>query len=355
MNWFMDRKVGTKQILAFGSLLLLTVFLGLFALLRLSAIRATTVAMSDRRVPAIQSLSQLQASLMQYRVSEMSYVFLNDPEERELRTANMEAGMALATKAGADFEQFIDNPQEKKVYEAIKQDVEQCKAETLTILGYTGKNDTADATSEVLGSAAGIFSQLMSDTQAEIDLKVKGAAEAKAASAASYKRSAWWISATLFTATIMSLLLAITTTRSIARPVREVGEVVRRIAAGDITCEDLPVRGSDEMGELARNVNVMQQSLRGMIASVFTSAERIATASEEFSSTHRQIAAGSLEAHAARGTSAGAMDSRKAAEALAQMSTELHGLVSQFKVHINGHGVQVPIMPRPNGEAQAVV
>jgi methyl-accepting chemotaxis protein len=296
MKWFMDRKVGTKQILAFGSLLVLTTFLGLFSLLKLSEVRATTVDMSDRRVPAIQALSELQTGLMQYRVSEMSYVFLNDPDERELRTANMESGMSMATKAEGEFEPLIDNPEEKKIYEAIKQDIEQCKGETQTILGYTKKNDNTDAVSEVLGSAAGAFSQLMSDVQAEIDLKVQGAADAKKASAMLYKKSVWWILGTVVTATILSLLLAIVTTRLIARPVREVGAVVGRIAAGDITSEDLDVRSSDEIGELAHNINIMQQNLRGMIASVFTSAERIATASDEFSNTNRQITADSAEA-----------------------------------------------------------
>ena len=74
-------------------------------------------------------------------------------------------------------EPLIDSPDEKNAYEAIRQDVEQCKAESQTILGFAQKNDNADATSEVLGNAAGAFSQLMSDVQAEVDLKVQGAAK----------------------------------------------------------------------------------------------------------------------------------------------------------------------------------
>jgi hypothetical protein len=91
--------------------------------------------MSDRRVPAIQSLSEMQSGLMQYRVSELSYVFLNDPDERALRTANMDSGMAMAAKAEDDFEPLIDNPDESKSFETMKQDVDQCKAETQIILG----------------------------------------------------------------------------------------------------------------------------------------------------------------------------------------------------------------------------
>ncbi len=80
MKWFMNRKVGTKQALAFGAILTVTFFLGAFSLLKLIAIRATTVDLSDRRIPAIQSLSELQTGVTQYRVSEMSFVFLSDPD-----------------------------------------------------------------------------------------------------------------------------------------------------------------------------------------------------------------------------------------------------------------------------------
>ena len=293
MKWFMNRKVGTKQILAFGSVLLLTIVLGTFALFRLAGVRATTVDMSERRIPEIQSLSELESGLMQYRTSEMSYVFLNDPDERPLRKANMETGMSMVTKAEGDFEPLIENPDEQKTFEAIKQDIEQCKAESQTILGYTSKNKNTEAISEVLGNAVGNFSQAIADIQAEIDLKVKGASDAKKASAAQYTKSVLWILSMLAITTILSLLMAVVTTRLIAGPVREVGEVVRRIAAGDITSEDLAIRSSDEFGELASNINVMQHSLREMMASVFMSAERISKASEEFSSTSRQITANS--------------------------------------------------------------
>jgi methyl-accepting chemotaxis protein len=295
MNWFINRKVATKQVLAFSSLLLLIAFLGLFALLKLSAVRATTVDMSDRRVPAIQALSEMQTGLMRYRVSELSYVFLNDPDERALRTANMETGMSLVDKAEADFEPLIESPDEMKAYQAIKRDVEQCKGETQIILGYIAKSDNANATSEVLGSAAGAFSQLMSDVQDEIDLKVQGAANAKRASAILYKRSVWWISGTLVMATLLSLFMAVATTHLIARPVRDAGEVVRRIAAGDITSKDLDVRSLDEIGELSNNVNTMQHSLRAMISSVSISAERFAAKSVEFTDSYREITANSGE------------------------------------------------------------
>jgi len=295
VKWFLNRKIQTKQILAFGAVVALTAFLGVFALLKLAAVRATTVDMSVHRIPAIQSLSELRAGLMQYRVAEMGFVFTSDTDERDLRIANREAAMSSVGKAETQFQPLIDGLEEKKLYEAIKQDIEQTKAESLTIINYAQSKKDTEAMAEVLGNALGDFSQTMSDVQAEMDLKVKGAGEASKASATVYRASRWWILGTLIAVVVLSVLMVMITTRLIAGPIREVGEVLGRIAIGDVTGKDLEVRSTDEIGELTRNINLMQHSLREMIASISKGAEQIGVASEEFSVASQQITANSEE------------------------------------------------------------
>jgi methyl-accepting chemotaxis protein len=295
VKWFLDRRIQTKQILAFGAVVALTAFLGVFALLKLAAVRATTVDMSGRRIPAIQSLSELRAALMKYRVAEIGYVFTNDTDERELRTSSREDAMVSIAKAEAQFQPFIDGPEEEKLYQAIKQDVEQTRAETLTILDFAKSKKNLEAIAEVLGNAMGNFNQTMSDLQAEIDLKVKGAEVASKASATVYKRSQWLILGTLFVVVVLSVMMVMITTRLIAGPIRKVGEVLGRIATGDVTGKDLTVRSTDEIGELTRNINLMQRSLREMMFSISKGAEQIGVASKEFSVASQQITANSEE------------------------------------------------------------
>jgi methyl-accepting chemotaxis protein len=298
VKWLLDRGIRTKQIMAFAVVVFLTIFLGVFALHKLAAVRATAVDMSDHRIPAIQALSDLRAGLMQYRVAEMAYTFATDDDERGLRTANMASGTAVVNKASAELQSFIDPPEEKKLFDTITQDIAQSRAETQTIVAFVHNKKNADAVAEVLGTALGDFTQTMSDIQDEIDLKVKGAADASKASAKVYQAAVWGIFATLIAAIALSVLMVVTTTRLIAGPVGEVGEVVRRVAARDVTSEDLAVRSADELGELAANINLMQKSLRQMIASISEGAEQIASASEKFSATSQQITANSEETSA---------------------------------------------------------
>ncbi len=292
MKWFLNRKIGAKQLLSFISVLTLTVLLAVFALVELAAVRAATVDITEHRIPAMQSLSDLKAGLFRYRISEMSYVFTEDPDERQLRTANMETGMKAVEKAIGELQPQVASPEERKLLATIQQDIDQCKAETRSILAMIHNKNTPDAIAEVLGTAQGNFTQAMDDIQAELDLKVRGVTDAGQVSAHTYKISRWWVAGMSLFTVGLGLFLSVFTTRLIAGPVQQVALVAQRVAAGDLTHEDLTVHAEDEIGELARSINEMQANLREMIGSVSVSIERIATASEQLSANASSQAQG---------------------------------------------------------------
>ena len=283
MKWFLDRKIGAKQILSFASVLSLTILLAAFALVKLASVRAATVDITEHQIPAMQSLSDLRAGLFQYRISEMSYVFTEDPDERSLRMANMQKGIAAVTAAMAELDPQASSVEERKLLAAIQQDISHCQTETQTILDMIQSKKTPDAIAEVQGSAQGNFTQTMDDIQAELDFKVEGATEASRASARTYHSAQGWVVGMSVFSVALGLFLAVFTTRLISGPVQEVVQVAQQIAAGDLTHEDLSIHARDEIGELAHSMNEMQGNLRAMIGSVSQSIERIAAASEELS------------------------------------------------------------------------
>jgi len=104
--------------------------------------------------------------------------------------------------------------------------------------------------------------------------------------------------------------------------------------------------------------------MNDITGTIATAVEEQSATANEMSRSLTEAARGSTEiakniegvAQAAQNTSAGATDSQTAAEALAQMSTELHGLVSQFKVHINGNGARAANkIPERNSEILVAV
>ncbi len=67
------------------------------------------------------------------------------------------------------------------------------------------------------------------------------------------------------------------------------------IAAGDLTGAEVKVSSNDEIGDLAKAMNKMQNNLARMIVAVAENAQQVANASKEFSAVSQQITSNSEE------------------------------------------------------------
>jgi methyl-accepting chemotaxis protein len=115
-------------------------------------------------------------------------------------------------------------------------------------------------------------------------------------------------------------------------------DISQRIAAIQLNTKSA-VDAIGQISEIIGRVNDIS-------ATIATAVEEQSATTSEMSRNVNEAAKGSGEvaknitgvATAAQSTSSGATESHKAAQSLAQMSTELRELVGQFKVDSNGHG-----------------
>lgn len=85
--------------------------------------------------------------------------------------------------------------------------------------------------------------------------------------------------------TISSLLFTLGVTffiiKSITNPIVRVSEAMSRVAKGDLTVEKVNIHTQDELGDLARSLNLMVESLRDTLFSVGEASEQVAASSEQ--------------------------------------------------------------------------
>ena len=125
----------------------------------------------------------------------------------------------------------------------------------------------------------------MEDTlQIEDAEHVSRMADRKQLAEATNRRTLWTLLVAVMAGVIVGGLVSVTITRRITKPIELVVHAMQRILHGDLTGEGLSITSTDELGDLGRATNEMQKSLRTMIIGI-DGAERIATASEEFSAT----------------------------------------------------------------------
>ncbi|EMU1128710.1 TPA: methyl-accepting chemotaxis protein [Citrobacter koseri] len=119
-----------------------------------------------------------------------------------------------------------------------------------------------------------------------------------------YQRILWILAAVMLAVVAVIVISWLAMQRVLLKPLHDVMEHIRHIAAGDLT-RNIHTGGSNEMALLAHNVHEMQQALANTVSvvregadTIYTGAGEIATGSSDLSSRTEQQAA-SLEETAA--------------------------------------------------------
>jgi methyl-accepting chemotaxis protein len=92
---------------------------------------------------------------------------------------------------------------------------------------------------------------------------------------------------------IAGAVFALLVINKIVKTLLAVVERMRRVAAGDLTGDPIPVTTRDEIGQLAQATNEMQSSLREIVTSISANSEQVSAAATEVSATSEQMAASS--------------------------------------------------------------
>jgi methyl-accepting chemotaxis protein len=163
---------------------------------------------------------------------------------------------------------------------------------TLVEQVHSGKIKTvaeANAVAQTYGNAVNVMQDTLSTEDAEHISRMQ---DRKKMAQDINRRTLWTLLAAVMAGIILGGIISVVTTRRITRPISTVVAAMHRIVQGDLTGEDIVISTDDELGDMGRSANGMQQSLRQMIGSVSAGAERIATATEELSATAAEQAHG---------------------------------------------------------------
>jgi methyl-accepting chemotaxis protein len=93
-----------------------------------------------------------------------------------------------------------------------------------------------------------------------------------------------------FTGVFVGIGVAVLTVRSITAAIAAMLRMAQQIAGNNLAVEDLEVKSRDEIGEVGIVLNQMKNNLRDVIRSIAGTAEHVASASEEISSSAVQQA-----------------------------------------------------------------
>jgi len=132
--------------------------------------------------------------------------------------------------------------------------------------------------------------------------------------------------AALVAAWALGLLLA----RQIARPVQQTAALARRVAAGDLSVEEVQLRSTDEVGEMAAAINKMMTELRRVLQAVVDNSGAVMTAAQQLSGAADQSAsAAQAAAESIARVASGSQEQAQSAQVVRQNTADLDQAIRQ--------------------------
>jgi methyl-accepting chemotaxis protein len=269
--------------LGFTLISLLVALLGWFAMVQMSTIRQSEVAVETNWLPSMRVINDIRENMLRIRTISLRMALDPDPKNiatyrGQLDTRNQDLNKKLDT-----FASFVDTPEEKVLSDQFRVTLgEYQKAldksfviaaqndrEALNKLLLVDMKTIVDGSGKQLSDLGDFYAQ-------RVD------AEGKAAEA-QYEQSRNIVFVFVIIAGLGTICLALLLTRSIVRPLEVAVTAAENVANGDLT-QKITVDGSDEVTRLLVALDKMQGNLRSAMQHIGSSATQLASAATELNS-----------------------------------------------------------------------
>ena len=275
-----NMRIGKRLGFAFGLMVLMISALSAFALMQLNQITKTQAHLESLHTQTLEPMFLIREALAQTGLAARNAYIHNDQQKARRELDNLDKHRATYLEALGQIRPFMTgNPAFDKVNtgllamaDALKRPRTYREAKRLTEYGKFLVNECMPLRNQIVADMEVFLKEMHEEVNR---------AEEEVNTVASMARMAI-ISATTLIA-LIATALAVMVLRSIVIPLTQATAFARQVATGDLTSK-IRLDSRDEMGDLVRSLQEMNDNLSKIVADVRTGSESIASASSEIAS-----------------------------------------------------------------------
>lgn len=298
-------KIGTRLGLTFALIFVSLMVIALVGIGNMAEMNGKTKSLVNSDVVkmrlAYQALDNARASMA--RVSGL--VAATNETDANAAKDRLQATKQKFDDALAKLEPMLISAEVKDIYAKIKVSRDQYVTSTDKVLALISAGDREQASTLAYGQTYAALLGLVAHLREFSDSQEKMFADSAQASEQNYQTVKIEVLSISVIALLLGVVAAVWITRSITGPIRDAVNIAETIAAGDLSAKFSSHNG-DEIGQLIRALQNMNDSLYKIVAEVRTGTEVIMTASAE-------IAQGNLDLSARTESQAGTLEQTAAA------------------------------------------
>ncbi len=266
MKRFRDFRLGVKQRLGMGAMLLILAAVSGFAIVQMDRLRREIDAINSLSIPSMIALSSINLDVSTLRGHQLQYAITRREVDREALAANMATLIDSITANRDAYDRIASvtprlepfDAQRDSLYEAFDDYWDDYQASFMELL--FGSEASTDRYVEVLAGAGDTYISVSQTLEALIDVNKQRSAHAALRAQTNAMRSRRIIVLALILTIVVSVALSAILIRLVTRPIRRLEEAAKEVARGRLDVQ-LEVDSNDEIGGLARSFNQMTASL----------------------------------------------------------------------------------------------
>jgi Methyl-accepting chemotaxis protein len=257
-----DLKVSHKVILACLGVLLATILLGVFALMRLSALKTSADETASDAVPTTVALSHFQYATTRFRAFQASWIMPISDAEREIHRKTFVTLASAVAEALKDYRALTSSPEELALADRLEQSWSAyyvLKPEYEKIFADQG---IGPATTYLVGPSRKVFGNMVAATEDAIKLNTKTTRAEIARVQDTYDTARLWILTVLAAASAIAVFVGLWLVRSVSSPLGAMTDAMDELANGNLEVHVPHADQRDEIGRLAGSM----ASFKGQLA-----------------------------------------------------------------------------------------
>lgn len=330
MRFFQFKKVRTKILAGFSLVILFTIGISFISYLSSKETEETTERIIRDEMKVMNAYQEMSTSISVRIAATRGYVLTGDKNYVNVfqeYTENEERNEKII-RASVKSEEFD---------ELIKSTIdwqEFISTEVFSVMENGNAEQAIQNLSKINGESTEIrlsYEKLAQESQQQIELLGEGLIDDN-------KKNRIFIVILGGIATILALMIASLTARSISNPIQIIMERMKIIESGDVSVESLPIHSRDELGQLTLSINNMNIRLRELLSEISEVSMTVATHSEELTQSSSEVKAGSAQ------ISITMEELARASETQAVSASTLAEIMETFGVRIqetNQNGVEI--------------
>jgi methyl-accepting chemotaxis protein len=248
--------------LAFGIVLIVSVLLGLFALQRMSMINDSAADMRDNWLPATRSLGDYQGATLRYRLRTATSLLSTTAEQRTADVQQLKQLLAAVDKWWGEYEPTVTAGEERQLADQIKTSWAEYLEMTSKLVAMMNSGDVKGAQQFFAEDMRAVFNdKFAAALTKDLDLNTREGKKAANAGEQVYVSARYWVIGALVVAGVLSGFAGLMIVITVARPIVQTTETMGRLAKHDLSAEIAGADRKDEVGSMARAVQVFKDSM----------------------------------------------------------------------------------------------